>query len=476
MARLLRIGWLQVLHRPKQPQSDLCQHENQRRGEQCQQEIPRHASAASRHCPLLFGPFFRVALRGNHAGRLLPRVALLLIGSMALATCADSSRTSGSSRPTVALVFRFDDYSARSDTALEKPILESFRRTHTPLTVSVIPRVASISSFDPSPQEGVPLPEEKIQLLKAALRAGGVEVALHGFSHQTVRRKIGNVFLKPFGRYHSEFIGVDEASQRKKISEGRGILERELGVRAETFVPPWNGYDQTTLRVLESLGFTTFSAARRGPVDLASPLHFLPRTCDLQEVQSAVRAARESLADGPLVVVLFHHYDFVESDPQAGQLSLPDLDKTLDWVSAQSDLRVMTLGDASRLLPDTGARQFYWNRNALLWQITPPWVNLTIHWPPRGVYLSLPAARRAKIFLWCVVLLLYGFLALAGTAIARFGTKRLLRRQPFLLWSARVLCVVALLAVLLYVFWDLEPYWAGVAAIAWLAGFCVGLL
>ena len=322
----------------------------------------------------------------------------------------------------------------------------------------------------------MPLTEEKIQQLREALEAGGVEVALHGYSHQTVRRKIGNAYLKPFGRYHSEFIGVDEAAQRKKISGGREILERDLGVRAETFVPPWNGYDRTTLRVLGSLGFTTFSAARRGPVDLASPLHFLPRTCDLQDVKSAVSAARDAVADNPLVVVLFHHYDFLESDPQAGVLQLADLDKTLEWVSVQRDVRVLTLGDASRLLPDLGARQFYWNRNALLWQVTPPWVNLTIHWPPRGVYLGLPAARRAKIFLWCVVLLLYGSLALAGTAIARFGRVRLLRRQPFLLWVARVLCVVALLALLLYVFWDLEPYWAGVAAIAWLAGFCAGLL
>ena len=413
---------------------------------------------------------------GMHASRLPTWTALLLISAVAFPALADSSDHNRTSAGAIALVFRFDDYSAKSDTALEKAILAAFRRTRTPLTVSVIPRVALVSSFDPSPQQGVPLPEEKIRLLREALEAGEVEVALHGFSHQTVRRKIGNAYLKPFGRYHSEFIGVDEASQLKKIREGREILERELGVRAETFVPPWNGYDRTTLRALGGLGFTTFSAARRGPVDLASPLHFIPRTCDLKEVKSAVMGARDSLSDDPLVVVLFHHYDFVESDPQAGVLTLPDLDKTLEWVSQQPDLRVLTLRDASRLLPDLGARQFYWNRNALLWQVTPPWVNLTIHWPPRGVYLSLPAARRAKVFLWCVVLLLYGSLALAGGLIARLGSKLLLRRRPFLAWTTRVFCVIALLALLLYVFWDLEPYWAGMAAIFWMAGFCAGLL
>ncbi|MCI0409765.1 MAG: DUF2334 domain-containing protein [Acidobacteria bacterium] len=413
---------------------------------------------------------------GQHASRLLTWAAVPLIGTLAYPALAETSRRSAPRPGAIPLIFRFDDCSAKSDTALEKAILEAFQRTHTPLTVSVVPRVASVSAFDPAPQAGVPLPEEKIRLLREALDAGGVEVALHGFSHQTVRRKIGNAYLQPFGRYHSEFIGVDEASQRKKIREGREILERELGIRAETFVPPWNGYDRTTLKVLQDSGFTTLSAARRGPVDLDSSLHFLPRTCDLQDVQGAVRAARESLADHPLVVVLFHHYDFEENDPQAGRLSLPDLNRTLGWVAAQTDLRLMTLRDASRLLPDLGARQFYWNRNALLWQITPPWVNLTIHWPPRGVYQSLPAARRAKLFLWCVVLLLYGSLAFAGTAISRFASKRLLRGRPLLAWSVRIICVVALLALLLYVFWDLEPYWAGVAAISWMAGFCAGLL
>jgi predicted deacetylase len=407
---------------------------------------------------------------GKHTSRLVAPAAVLLLWSVALPVHADPSPGS------IALVFRFDDYSAKSDTTLEKAILDAFRRTHTSLTVSVVPRVASGSAFDPAPQPGIPLPEEKIRLLREALDAGGVEVALHGLSHQTVRRRIGNSYLKPFGRYHSEFIGVDEATQRKKIREGREILESDFGIRAETFVPPWNGYDLTTLKVLGSMGFSTISAARRGPVDRASQLHFIPRTCDLWDVESSISAARASADDDPLVVVLFHQYDFVESDPEAGRISLPQLDRILEWVSAQADVRVLTLGEASRLLPDLGARQFYWNRNALLWQITPPWVNLTLHWPPRGVYQSLPAARRAKIFLWSVVLLLYGVLALGGVAAARLGSKLLLRGRTALVWTTRILCFAALLAVLVYSLWDLEPYWYGVAAISWMAGFCTGLL
>jgi peptidoglycan/xylan/chitin deacetylase (PgdA/CDA1 family) len=387
-----------------------------------------------------------------------------------------ASQNLPSAPPPISLIFRFDDYSAKSDTALEEKVLAAFARRGVPLTVSVIPEVASGSAFDPSPQEGLALGEDKALLLRHGMDTGGVEVALHGYSHQTVRRKIGSRFLEPFGRYHSEFIGVDEATQEKKIRAGRDLLERQLGIRAAVFVPPWNGYDLTTLRVLARCGFTAISAARRGPVDLASPLRFLPSTSDLWELKDAVGVARESREDSPIVVVLFHHYDFLESDPKAGHLGLPDLERLLDWVVLQKDLRLLTLGGAARALPDLGPRQFYWNRNALLWQVTPPWAIVAPGRPPRGVYLSLSAARRAKLVLWSIVILLYGGVLLAAGCLARFASGILLKGHPALRRAAQVLSGIAFLAIVLYVFWDLEPYWMGVAAISCTGGFGLGLL
>jgi len=408
---------------------------------------------------------------GRYASKLFLLLAVVAAGG---AGAVAGAPRAAAERP-LTVVFRFDDYSAKSDTALETSILAAFRRARIPLTVSVIPRMAAVSAFDPAPQKGLPLPPDKIQLLREALRDGDVEIALHGYAHQTVRRKIGSAYLEPFGRYHSEFIGVDEATQRRKILEGREILERELGARIETFVPPWNGYDRTTLRVLAAAGFRVFSAARRGPVDLASPLRFLPRTCDLWEVESAVQEARRAPSPDALIVVLFHHYDFKESDAQAGRIDLAELDRILSWVARQSDLRALTLAEAARAVPDLGARQFYWNRNALLWQITPPWVNRVIHGPPRGVYQDLAAARRAKLFLWIVVIAVYGALALGGFLLARGGFRWWIRPRRLLALAARLLACLALLALVLYVFSDLEPYWAGIAAIALAAGGCAGL-
>jgi hypothetical protein len=39
-----------------------------------------------------------------------------------------------------------------------------------------------------------------------------------------------------------------------------------------------------------------------------------------------------------------------------------------------------------------------------------------------------------------------------------------------------VLSGIVFLTILLYVFWDLEPYWMGMAAISGTAGFGLGLL
>jgi len=446
-------------------------------GKNRRQDIPRQPAQEPHR-----NPFPRCTPSGaRRAGRnatRLPAFAVALACLLPALPAHAAASGEGARIPDspIALVFRFDDLSAKSDTALERKVLGAFRARGLPLTLSVIPRIAARSAFDPSPQEGLPLPEEKVRILREALE-GGAEVALHGFAHQTVRRRIGGRFVKRFSRYHSEFVGVDEEMQRRRIREGRALLEDSLGVRIESFVPPWNGYDRTTLRVLQESGFVVLSAARWGPVDLDSDLKFLPRTSDLGEVREAVRSARTAGGESPAIIVLFHHYDFAENnDAPAGSFTLQRLESLLDWVAGQKDLRVLTLGGAARSLSDLSARRFTWNRTALLWQLNPPWLNLLFRWPPRGVYLDLEAARRAKILLWGLVLLFTGGVALAGALPGRAGSRWALRRAPRPLRWARFVSPGLLAAVLLYALWDLEPYWGGMAAPSWLAGFSAGLL
>ncbi|HEV8375343.1 MAG TPA: DUF2334 domain-containing protein, partial [Candidatus Polarisedimenticolia bacterium] len=292
--------------------------------------------------------------------------------------------------------------------------------------------------FDPSPQEGSPLPEEKILLLREALGTGGVEVALHGYAHQTRRTKLGG--LVGLAGYHSEFAGADPEAQRRKLEQGRVLLESDLETTVTTFIPPWNNYDASTLKALEASGFRTLSADRRGPAPARSRLSYLPRTCDLDELRSALMQARSRKGEAVVVVTLFHAYDFTEADPEGGTFTLSRLGDLLDWVNSQDDVRVLTLDGAARALPDLGVRRFVANRNALFWKLVPSWPGRFLPWPSRGLYLAVAGARREKRILGVLAFaMVAGSLLLAGLAwrVAR-RIFRLLSRWRLVIYFRRL--------------------------------------
>jgi peptidoglycan/xylan/chitin deacetylase (PgdA/CDA1 family) len=108
------------------------------------------------------------------------------------------------------------------------------------------------------------------------------------------------------------------------------------GVPVATFVPPWNRYDLNTLRALEALGFSTISVSLPGPAMKTSSLNFLPSTCDLKDLRAAVRAAGRSSAAQPLIVVLFHEYDFSEVDERPGAITYPEFADFLEWLPSEA--------------------------------------------------------------------------------------------------------------------------------------------
>jgi peptidoglycan/xylan/chitin deacetylase (PgdA/CDA1 family) len=409
----------------------------------------------------------------NPIRRHLVPLFLLPVVVLATPTAVAASVLGSDSRP-VTVVFRYDDYSARSSTELERSILDIFRRHRAHVTFSVIPYACVGEDTDPTPQEVLPLTLEKARLLKEAMAEGFLEVAQHGYSHQRVRNK-SREFLGPGRRYHSEFTGVAPAVQLRKISDGKALLEERLLAKIDTFVPPWNGYDRHTLEVLAGLGFRTISAARRGPVVLDSPLRFVPETAALRDLRDAVTAARKSRDPHPLVVVLFHHYDFREDSPDNSAFTLSDLDDLIGWVSAQPDIQTRSIEEAVETLPGLDARQFYWNRNALLWQITPELVTRLRPPGTRRVYDSTAQARRNKLGMWGLVLGVYLFgAAMAGLVVAGVAAV-LFPRLPILERIALPVALIGLIAAAGYAFRDLEPYVGGASVISLLLGVIGGL-
>ena len=248
------------------------------------------------------------------------------------------------------VVFRLDDFSALSSADFELSMIGAFRKARASITIGVIPFDHTVPGADPSSQDVVPLTPMKAVTLKAAVKDGTVDIAMHGYTHQTINAE-----------HTAEFSGLDYDMQLERLAKGKEFLEAMIGIPVTTFVPPWNRYDLNTLRALEELGFSTISASLPGPATKKSSLNFLPATCDIQHLQDAVRAARSSSTAQPLIVVLFHEYDFREIDEKQGNITYPEFADLLEWLHSRGDVRMLSISEATKVIPNLGAKRFLRN-------------------------------------------------------------------------------------------------------------------
>lgn len=251
----------------------------------------------------------------------------------------------------VTVIFRVDDYSAATNTDVERGMFEVFEKANVPLTVAVVPRVVEnmYGQADGAiPGRELELPQDKIDLLRDYVARGVVEAALHGYSHELTSAP---------GSPRSEVAGLSEAEQTRRIGEGKRLLAEAAGMDIVTFIPPFNGYDETTVKVLQREGFTTLSAGLWCPAAASQKLRFLPSTSTLADCRAAVQAARESRAMEPTVVVLFHETDIVEAF-DSGSMTLSQIAELLQWVNDQDDVRTMTASAAARAMPQYDSLRF----------------------------------------------------------------------------------------------------------------------
>ena len=250
------------------------------------------------------------------------------------------------------VVFRFDDYSAKSSTDIELKIIDAFRKHKASITFGVIPFICAGSSHDTCSQNVVPLTLMKSDILKTAFMDGTVDIALHGYSHQTINAK-----------KMTEFSGLDYNSQVEKLAKGKKFLETIINAPVTTFVPPWDSYDLNTLRALEDLGFSTISSDRQGEAIENSTLNFLPTTCALHQLRDAVIKAKSSFDTQPVIVVLFHSYDFREVNEKLGNITFQEFSDLLDWLQSRGDVRLLSIRQATMVINDLGAHRFLWNHS-----------------------------------------------------------------------------------------------------------------
>ena len=369
------------------------------------------------------------------------------------------SATQAKSDKTIHVVFRYDDFSAKSPTQTELKIIQAFQRKQAALTVGVIPFVCTGNQHDPSPQDTLALPPHKTRILKKAVQQGVVDVALHGYSHQTHQ-----------AGFLSEFAGADYPTQLKKLERAKRYLEKITQTPVNTFVPPWNRYDGNTLRALEKLQFKTLSASENEPSSERSGLKFLPFSVGLPHLRDAVQAARASHDAEPMLVVLFHGYDFESSQDSRAHMTFEEFTKLLNWLSAQQDVQMLSVSQAAHEIEDLGATRYAANkRHNILSSLLPAPLRSK---PSQTTYRETQVVTKTQ---WKVMGFYLGIVVLAVTG-SFLTAKHILPRSASARRAVRLSGLALVVGLAIFVFHDLETSMKGLMITSLAVGVFIGTL
>jgi peptidoglycan/xylan/chitin deacetylase (PgdA/CDA1 family) len=359
----------------------------------------------------------------------------------------------------VNIVFRFYDYSAHSSTDMELKIIDAFRKNEASITFGVIPFICAGDGHDPSPMDIIPLTSKKGDILKNGLKDGTLDIALHGYSHQTISAE-----------QYTEFSGLDYDSQVERLAKGKELLEGMIDAPVTTFVPPWNRYDLNTLRALEELGFSILSAAiSTGPGTEDSKLNFLPATCGLAQLRDAVKAARSSSDTQPVIVVLFHEYDFQEINEKRGSITFQEFCDLLNWLKSQGNIRLLSISQATKLINDLSVNRLLLTKRAYsLHRLLP---SLLWDEESRTRYQEPHVLLKTILKVGGFYLTIVGL----GTFLSFMIGSLVFRRSAFVMNIGTFASIVLSVIILIYAFHDLQIHRKGMIVSAGVVGVSIGL-
>lgn len=250
------------------------------------------------------------------------------------------------------VLFRYDDYSESRSVEFKSAVINIFSKHGIPFTSAVIPFVDIQDSVSGDLVQ-YPLSIEKSRILTDAFNAGIIEIAQHGYDHKNNRTD----------RKFSEFAGLSYDEQYFRIKRGKDHLEQLLGIEIKSFVPPFNMYDKTTVKVLDDLDFEVVSGdILLGETYPGSDLNVLPNTTTLYEFKKAIESAFKSPEANPLVVCMIHDYDFSTVNPDRGFTTLEEMDKILEWLKQQEGVRTYTFSGFVHSFPDFGMNRYDENK------------------------------------------------------------------------------------------------------------------
>jgi peptidoglycan/xylan/chitin deacetylase (PgdA/CDA1 family) len=226
----------------------------------------------------------------------------------------------------IKIVFRFDDYQLTS-TKFYDSLFYIFQKNNIPLSLGIIP-------FDKNGIIHNEMNQEQLADLKLRIKSGEIEIALHGFNHSDNELCKGSFLTSPV---KSEFAKLEYNNQFKRINKAKNSIDSLLNIKVNIFIPPFNSYDDNTLKVLDSLKFAIISSSMDGSAS-SDKIRYIPFTInDLNELPKVVKKYKY---DKITIVVLLHPYSFKEGanypNDFSKRIDFNQLDTLLNWIKKQN--------------------------------------------------------------------------------------------------------------------------------------------
>ena len=181
--------------------------------------------------------------------------------------------------------FRVDDFYLNGLRRMEMDIMDLFSELEIPLNIGVIP-------FDKD--ENLFAKAENFTKYRKWCK-----ICLHGYQHHNLSRN----------QKCSEFLGEEKEVQFKKILKAKFELEKELGIEIDTFIPPWNSYDENTLKALEKCNIDFISVGYE-VLNFQTDVVQIPTSMEhFYLFDKSLFRLFTNFLDGT-ILVLFHPYNF----------------------------------------------------------------------------------------------------------------------------------------------------------------------
>lgn len=341
------------------------------------------------------------------------RFCLIVALALAMVQATEASQ--------LTIVLRYDDYSNNSNMEIEKTLFETARSLAGGVLVGVIPprKKNQLAAQKTATSLFGNLKKEKIDLLREYHSDGTVEIAVHGFAHR-------NNSANP--NSPSEFAGLPPATQLSMLRQSREALEQITGLPINSFIPPYNTYDNDTLNALVTSGYKLLSAGASGKTLRNRTMKYLPGGPYPQKLKDTILLAYSKGHTDGLVVSTIHPYDILESGAEmaefrhgSAQISIHKLIENLHEIQKLGDVRiasVRTLNEAGedlsseRLLANLRLRESHVTLHHLL----PEALNL---YPVSGLYYSRSGADHLRMLQTISSVTMYAVLVFFMTFLTR---------------------------------------------------------